>query len=348
MPSGKIIGPVRFAVGDDAAAVAQAIARNEFGPSAQIGETLGAIAANATRAFSALDPRPRNGSAVTLSLAPTTQPAGTTMLAITAAGMSAPTESGDLQVPRPPEWGQETSFLSDLPCHAGATYVVLAPFDWGQPPWTVLATIVTLREVSDRHEAVRQLAAEVKVSPRLPPVPGKPLDVQSAMEAVASATSPRAPLVNLTALTGSTIAHDSVLVANNELLGRFATHLRIVEPKDPEAMQFYLDRIVLQWLCEMSQKSALPPELMSVLALHTGELVRRPDAVIELLKSVQTSAALNDRIVAENYIALEDSSPAARVRAFDWLTSRGKAPAGFDPLADAKTRRAAIEKTLNP
>ena len=46
----------------------------------------------------------------------------------------------------------------------------------------------------------------------------------------------------------------------------------------------------------------------------------------------------------ENLIALEDSAPAARVRAYDYLAARGKALPGYDPLAPAKARRAALEK----
>jgi hypothetical protein len=44
---------------------------------------------------------------------------------------------------------------------------------------------------------------------------------------------------------------------------------------------------------------------------------------------------------------LEDSSPASRVRAFDWLTARGRAPAGYDPLGTPRQRRAALEHGLS-
>jgi len=53
---------------------------------------------------------------------------------------------------------------------------------------------------------------------------------------------------------------------------------------------------------------------------------------------------LDARVIAENLIYLEDASPASRVRAYDWLQSRGRAPAGFDPLGTPRERRDALEK----
>jgi hypothetical protein len=43
-------------------------------------------------------------------------------------------------------------------------------------------------------------------------------------------------------------------------------------------------------------------------------------------------------------VYLEDASPAARVRAYDWLNGKNLAPAGYDPLGSNKDRRAALDK----
>ena len=50
------------------------------------------------------------------------------------------------------------------------------------------------------------------------------------------------------------------------------------------------------------------------------------------------------RLVEENFIYLEDISPASRSRAFDWLAARDLAPSGYDPLAPIETRREALER----
>ena len=66
----------------------------------------------------------------------------------------------------------------------------------------------------------------------------------------------------------------------------------------------------------------------------------------EVLKGAGSAADLRTRLLAENFIQLEDSSPAARVRACDWLAARGIAPAGYDPLGPPKARREALERAL--
>jgi len=49
-------------------------------------------------------------------------------------------------------------------------------------------------------------------------------------------------------------------------------------------------------------------------------------------------------VVRENFIYLEDISPAARTHAFEWLLSKGEAPDGYDPLAPLKERRAVLNR----
>jgi hypothetical protein len=141
-----------------------------------------------------------------------------------------------------------------------------------------------------------------------------------------------------------------VMVADDGLLKELATETRefaSIDAVPPTAdLQWFFDRTALRMMCEAAGQEKLSPELQSVLAIHAGDVARRPDSILELVKQAGGSEALAQRLVAENLIALEDSSAAARVRAFDWLNVRGKAPAGFDPLADAKSRRAAIDRAV--
>jgi len=65
-------------------------------------------------------------------------------------------------------------------------------------------------------------------------------------------------------------------------------------------------------------------------------------ALGDALGSSASLASLRARILEENRIALEGSSPAARVRAHDWLAEQGLAVPGYDPLADGPARRAAL------
>ena len=57
---------------------------------------------------------------------------------------------------------------------------------------------------------------------------------------------------------------------------------------------------------------------------HTW-LVRSVD---EIMHGSSSAGDLQQKLITENYIYLEDSSPAARVRAYDWLAKQKIAPAG--------------------
>ena len=83
--------------------------------------------------------------------------------------------------------------------------------------------------------------------------------------------------------------------------------------------------------------------LTGLVLRHAGEVGRFPRLHEALLAASVDEADLAARLAAENRVFLEDSSPAARVRAFDWLKARGLEPASYDPLAARGARRAALE-----
>jgi len=114
-----------------------------------------------------------------------------------------------------------------------------------------------------------------------------------------------------------------------------------------ERLGFELDRNALSIMADKSAVGSLVPELTSVLLIHTGEVGRHPDTIKEILRGTGNRTDLHSRLIAENLIELEDNSPAARVRAYDWLKEAGKAPANFDPLGDAASRRTALSANSN-
>jgi hypothetical protein len=88
----------------------------------------------------------------------------------------------------------------------------------------------------------------------------------------------------------------------------------------------------------------MPDELASILTVRTGQAGRSSGTLEEALSNASSQQDMSNRLAAENYIFLEDSSPAARVRAYDWLTMNHLAPAGYDPLGLPQDRRAALDK----
>jgi hypothetical protein len=97
----------------------------------------------------------------------------------------------------------------------------------------------------------------------------------------------------------------------------------------------------------MTNGAPMPDELAATLANHAGEAGRHPSSMQQILNRVGGRDEFNNRVLAENLIFLEDTSPASRVRAFDWLTARGHAPAGFDPLGTPRQRRQALDAGMN-
>ena len=176
---------------------------------------------------------------------------------------------------------------------------------------------------------------------------------QSSLEAIKYPARRRAALVYLSGETGAGWCEDFSLVADDANLEKLAA--KINENLTPHTGQqrdllgWVLDRSTLLLLSELASdtKNKIAPELSAVLTRHAGEAGRHDSSMEQIVKNLQSKADLENRIIAENFIYLEDNSPAARVRAYDFLKAKGKAPKGFDPLGPARERRAALEKA-NP
>ena len=78
-----------------------------------------------------------------------------------------------------------------------------------------------------------------------------------------------------------------------------------------------VDRTTLALMSERLSAGTLAPELTTALVRRAGDLARRPDSLGDVLKVATGTRDLDNRIEAENRISLEDSAPAARVRAYE-------------------------------
>lgn len=151
-------------------------------------------------------------------------------------------------------------------------------------------------------------------------------------------------LLNLADTTGATMAKDLLLIApywiqyrvRNEVLDS-ADGLR-----DPASASWVLDRAAYRVLIDLNREGHRTPSLEALLLLHAGQVGRDTTLLGEILAQGTDREDLHRRLIRENAIFLEDMSPAARCRALEWLAAQGKAPAGFDPLAPARQRRAAL------
>jgi hypothetical protein len=97
------------------------------------------------------------------------------------------------------------------------------------------------------------------------------------------------------------------------------------------------------FLAEQLDRGSIDDALRGMLLRVAGEAGRFPGAVAALLARANSRRDLDALLIDENFAMLGTSDPAARVRAYDWLAARGKAPPGFDPLADRDRRRDALQ-----
>ncbi len=177
---------------------------------------------------------------------------------------------------------------------------------------------------------------------------------ESALKSAGDPKSRRAAMVYLATQTGAAFSRDVFLVADAQMLGQFLTQIAARIAALPPAgqsdttMAWVLDFTCLEQMGKKLADNQLSPELEAVLTSYAGEAGRHPSSMDQIMRKLSGPSDLQTKLVAENMIFLEDSSPAARVRAYDWLNERKRAPAGFDPLGQPRDRRDAIEKALAP
>lgn len=200
---------------------------------------------------------------------------------------------------------------------------------------------------SARQELDRNRAKGSAKVPAAQVLAGRAL-LESTLPLLSQPSARRSALIMLAAQTGAAICQDAALVADDSTLEQLAAAINaqataVNREIDLAQWGLVIDLTALKVMADLQSAEKLPPALQSVLALHTGEAGRRAGAIEEAIRASPTRADLENRLVAENLIALEDTSPSARVRAIDWLSLRGRAPRGFDPLAPPRQRREALE-----
>lgn len=174
-------------------------------------------------------------------------------------------------------------------------------------------------------------------------------ELEPGIEALDDPARARAALLQLALRTGAELAAELALSCSDSDLAalgasaRTALSASLDARLELDALGWRLERATLRALAAQKEARALPYEIEGVLLRLTGELGRSAAALEDVAQTCASLAEFRARLAAENRIFLDDASAAARVRAFDWLAARGQAPAGYDPLAPAHERRAALE-----
>lgn len=274
--------------------------------------------------------------------------------------------------PLPPVLQREFALLAAEPVAGATRTAFIVPFAFGGSSAKAVAVFVELapgsddpdheRALTQTAEDLRRSAAGAAARPDAFAVLSADWPaLESAMSALAFPMRRRAALVFISSQAGARLCEDAALVADDESLAKLSERVlqalappaAATNPAAPpppartrESVGWAMDRAALALMSEHLGMGDLPPELASILAMHAGEAGRQAGSLEEILKAATGQTDLDHRLTAENLILLEDNSPASRVRAYDWLRARNRAPADFDPLGAPKDRRAALERAL--
>jgi hypothetical protein len=160
----------------------------------------------------------------------------------------------------------------------------------------------------------------------------------------------RSALVFLAGSTGARLAQDIALVAEDGLVKSYAKTVSEqsreakLSAEDAPGVGWLLERSAYLFLSALNEKDSLPKELRACLLINAGELGRSPASLVNVVGSCKDLASFKARVLEENWIFLEDAQMPPRVRAFDWLKSRGQPLADFDPLGTREERRASLRR----
>jgi len=263
----------------------------------------------------------------------------------------------------PPVFQRELAIIDLPPVSAqGESVAAVVPMHFANTDAAAIAAVITIGPASTSPEhiaATTQCVADLQSSSEAAANSPQALTVVSpewsiyrvALDALSDPNRRRAALVYLAMQTGAPLCRDVALAADAPALEQLSASVREAAANPAgsatpgsEELGWTLDRTTYQMLSTMLNKSQLPLELMGVLTSFTGQVGRDAGSVDEVSHSMGSRAQFMARLQAENLISLEDSSLAARVRAYDWLAARAEAPPGYDPQAPRKDRRDALEK----
>ncbi len=216
-----------------------------------------------------------------------------------------------------------------------------------------LAYILKIRPPKDPSEAARAIAMlkPSQLKAQAMPTVEQLLVQQTLQTARENRSARRSAIVYLASQSRATICEDAAISADDDFLKALADELanRLADARTAASMSaigWVLDGTAFDLLARQQLQKKLNSRLTAVLLMHSGEVGRSGSSLEQLIGKAASRNDLENRLIAENFLYLEDVSPAARIRAYDWLARKQKAPAGYDPLGSAADRKKAIDAAL--
>jgi hypothetical protein len=154
----------------------------------------------------------------------------------------------------------------------------------------------------------------------------------------------RGAIARLAILTAARITLAVATAADDDMLDLLVAKLAEgrTGPVAGENIGLTLERTTWKFLADQMSGTGFPDALAAIAVEYAGEAGRFAAVIDDVATSARSLEEIDARFVAQNRSLLEDRSPSSRVRAFEWLTARGIAPAGFDPLGPLAERKKAL------
>lgn len=244
---------------------------------------------------------------------------------------------------------------SPLRVGEGATVILLPPLRDGDPTaWALqidlerVAASSATKEIEACRESVKAAAASLARELDQPSDDAlRRRQIDAALSVLRSGEQLREALLLLVG-SRETLLTDIAMTLPEARLAGLAASLGKLDAKkisiEAGELAWTLERRTWQHCVARAQEGKLGSVLESILLAHAGELARYPSTLASFAARSESLEDMRGKIVQENRLLLEDSSPASRVRAFDWLRLRGLAPEGFDPLASDAERKRVLAK----
>ena len=332
LPVPERLSSVRLGGGEPVQTLRTSAIAGRFGSPFQVGPYVGVLSPEVSIQLDIADPA--SGEVLRVVLRPVDAAGSTMQLAVSRRGSDDPSAGAAAF--------SETS-LAQLPFEDGGIALVAPLAKSGAALLIIDRREVTPEQLAEaRSLAEKQIAASMQQRPAISP---QRLMWESARQAMQDQASRRSALVSLATQLQAPICQDLALSADEMTLSEFSSAL--AEPEwGKSSPGWELDKAAFDFMGKLLIDGRLPRELAAVLATHAGEAGHSTLSMQQLIGAATSRRDLENRLVAENYIQLEEVSPAARVRAYDWLRSKGKAPANYDPLASASARRTALNAAI--
>jgi len=381
-PTSELGRKARVGSGESALRLRESLAAGDLGRSARAAHGLGALPRGVTLVFSAQYPEelrvPGEGTArrrVAVQVERSRAPADDALaVALVIEDLAAPApEAGERDeaaantAPGSRILQREYVLLADRPGLDGSPLAFSLPAptfgaEAGFLLWLDARPAAALGDRAEQHEAAFAQAelelgrAQAQVDALASELPHSDLyrrELSGVFEALDLERYHRSALVFLAGSTGARFAQDIALVAEAEVLAAYVQTVieqsggRELRSNDAAGVGWLLERSACLFAAAQLEANTLPPELRACLLGQTGEVGRSSGGLAGAVAESADLPGFQARLIEDNWISLEDAQPAARVRAFDWLRQRGKAPASFDPLGTREARRESLQKALD-